>query len=429
LYVCLAFALSPAMTMLVLLCGAVLTFVMRGRTAIFHERGVEMADASASLYSAATEHVESLKAAKAYGAEARNFAIFSDLSSDSARASIRYVRDQASAQAWFELGSVLITGAVLVFAVRILEVPPASLLILLAMFTRLMPRFLSAHREYRSVVNSLPSFTNIMELEATCVAALEATDESHPSVTMRHEVRLEGARFAYPGGAVPAVRDVSLAIPVGGTVAIVGPSGAGKSTVVDLIMALISPSTGAVCVDGVALGHRHIRAWREQVGYVAQETYLFHDTIRQNLRWARSDASDDELWRALDTAAAAAFVRALPAGLDTVVGDRGVLLSQGERQRLALARALLRRPALLVLDEATNSLDSDNENRILGAIQALRGEVTVLLVAHRLSTVRWADLIYVIERGAIVESGTWDDLCGRPDGRFRALWEAQSLSD
>ncbi|MGH7865057.1 MAG: ATP-binding cassette domain-containing protein, partial [Candidatus Binataceae bacterium] len=325
--------------------------------------------------------------------------------------------------------SVLITGALFIVAVRLLDVPPASLLILLAMFTRLMPRFLSGHHNYRSVVNSLPSFTNVMELEAGCVGAAEPSDEPHEPVAFHREVRLDDLEFAYPGGGAAVVRGVSLVIPAGGIVALVGPSGAGKSTVVDLAMALISADSGAVSVDGVVIDHRHACGWRERIGYVAQETFMFHDSIGQNLRWARPDASDDDLWRALELAAASAFVRALPNGLDSVVGDRGILLSQGERQRLALARALLRRPALLVLDEATNSLDSDNENRILGAIQRLRGELTVLLVAHRLSTVRWADLIYVVEQGAVVESGAWDDLCGRPDGRFRALWEAQSLSD
>ena len=154
---------------------------------------------------------------------------------------------------------------------------------------------------------------------------------------------------------------------------------------------------------------------------------MFHDTVRTNLLWARPGATEPEMIEALSLAAAGDFVRGLPAGLETIVGDRGILLSQGERQRIALARAMLRRPAMLVLDEATNSLDSDNESKVLGAIERLRGDLTTVLIAHRLSTIRWADLIYVIENGRVVESGDWETLNSR-DGRFRALCEAQSLS-
>ncbi len=142
---------------------------------------------------------------------------------------------------------------------------------------------------------------------------------------------------------------------------------------------------------------------------------------------AQPGASEAEIIGALRLAAADEFVAALPHGLDTMVGDRGATLSQGERQRIALARALLRRPSMLVLDEATNSLDSENESRVLGAIEHLRGKATTLLVAHRLSTIRWADLIYVIEDGRVVESGDWATLSALGTGRFRALCAAQSL--
>jgi ATP-binding cassette, subfamily C, bacterial len=154
---------------------------------------------------------------------------------------------------------------------------------------------------------------------------------------------------------------------------------------------------------------------------------LFRLTVRENLLWACPTATEDDLAEALRMAAADEFVRALPQGLDTMLGERGATLSQGERQRLALARAILRRPALLILDEATNSLDYDNEARVLGAIDALRGELTVLMIAHRLSAIRWADLIYVLEEGAVVESGGWDELNERRGGRFRALCEAHRL--
>jgi ATP-binding cassette subfamily C protein len=201
----------------------------------------------------------------------------------------------------------------------------------------------------------------------------------------------------------------------------------GKSTITDIAMGLIVPNSGSVTLDGTLLTAATATAWRTQIGYVAQETTLFHLSIRDNLLWACPGADEAAMFDALRLAAAEDFVRALPKGLDTVIGDRGAMLSQGERQRIALARALVRRPALLVLDEATNSLDYDNEARVLGAIEALRGNLTILLVAHRLSAIRYADLIYVIEAGQVAEAGGWEDLNGREGGRFRALCQAHRL--
>jgi ATP-binding cassette subfamily C protein len=428
LYVCLALALSFAMTVLVIASGAVLTFFLRGRTRMLHAAGEEISTSSARLYSAAIEHVESLKAARAYGAEPANEALFTSLSGDFARASLQSAREHASATAWFEIGSVAIMALVLVVALRLLAVPPAVILILLAMFTRVMPRFMSGHQLYRSLVGALPAFDQVRALQQRCDQAAEVADgpAAEPPALQR-ELRLDRVTFAYAPDSPPVVRNLSLAIPAGRVTALVGASGSGKSTIADLAMALLWPSSGSVSVDGVALRRADARAWRQRVGYVAPETFLFHDTIRNNLRWARADASDDDLWRALETAAAAEFVRALPARLDSVVGDRGVLFSHGERQRLALARALVRRPCFLVLDEATNNLDAANEAKILDAIAELPGGATVLLIAHRLAAVRRAHVIYVIDGGECVESGAWDDLAARPHGRFRALCDAHQL--
>ena len=180
-------------------------------------------------------------------------------------------------------------------------------------------------------------------------------------------------------------------------------------------------------VDGNMLEPRLLRPWREQIGYVAQDTFLFNDTVRSNLLWACPEAGEEEIWQALKLAAAAGFISELPEGLETVLGDRGVRLSGGERQRLALARALLREPSLLILDEATSALDSKNERRIQDAIDRLHGSVTILVITHRLSTVREADVIYVLESGRVVESGTWEALISNEDGRFSALAGAQGI--
>jgi ATP-binding cassette subfamily C protein len=219
---------------------------------------------------------------------------------------------------------------------------------------------------------------------------------------------------------------VSLSIAAGQTTAIVGPSGSGKSTLADLLLGLIVPEQGRVLVDETPLTPDLLPSWRDQIGYVPQDSFHFHDTVRANLLWARPEASEGELWEALEIAAAG-FVARLPQGLDTVLGDRGVLLSGGERQRIALARALLRRPAILILDEATSSLDSENERRVQEAIERLHGRLTIVVITHRLTAVRATDAIHVLEAGRLVESGDWHSLLNASAGRFRVMCAAQGL--
>ena len=192
-------------------------------------------------------------------------------------------------------------------------------------------------------------------------------------------------------------------------------------------MGLISPNEGSILIDGEKFGPERMRAWREQIGYVPQDTFLFNDTVKSNLLWASPDAKEDKINQTLRLAAAEEFVNSLPKGLDSILGDRGVLVSGGERQRIALARALLRKPSLLILDEATSSLDSENEKRIQNAIEKLHGQMTILVISHRLSTIRGADIIHVVEEGRLVESGTWDELISKENGRFHAFCKAQGI--
>ena len=218
-----------------------------------------------------------------------------------------------------------------------------------------------------------------------------------------------------------ALTGVSLVVPARGITAVCGPSGAGKSTLADLLLGLLQPSTGRILVDGEPIAGQRLHAWRQAVGYVPQETFLFHDTIRANLVMARPGAAEAELRTALRGAAAEELVDRLPKGLETVLGDRGVRLSGGERQRLALARALLRQPSILVLDEATSSLDNEIERLIQHALGCLHGQMAIVIIAHRMSTVRIADQIIVLKQGKVAEVGSWEDLSRRGMGVFSQL--------
>jgi ATP-binding cassette subfamily C protein len=260
------------------------------------------------------------------------------------------------------------------------------------------------------------------ELES---AAERAERAPSAPIAVRQAVELRDVTYRYPSAVAPALRDVSLTIPAGRVTAVVGSSGAGKSTLADVLLLLLTPERGTLLVDGTPVGDDLRDAWRASVGYVPQETHLFHDSVRENVRWVAPDATDDDVLGALRMAGADALLARLPRGLDTLVGDRGTLLSGGERQRLALARALLRRPRLLVLDEATSALDPESERSIRQTIASLTPAVTVLTITHRLTTARQADHVVVLDQGSLVAAGAWQELVALADSRLASLWAAQ----
>jgi ATP-binding cassette subfamily C protein len=427
-YVLLALRLSAAMTGTVFVAGLILLLLLRRNNRQARYTGEEVSLATNGLYSAATEHLGGMKTAKSYGMEERNADIFSRISERVARMLSKGNRNYAETAFWFTVGSAVILSCILYVSFEILEIPAAGLLLLLFLFNRMIPLFNSIQQSYQQYLNALPAFAGVMDIQTRCEAAAEPRVRSADAVEFRESVRFEGVSFAYGGeGTSPAIRDLDLTIKAGETTAIVGPSGAGKSTLADLVMGLILPDQGSVLVDGKPLSPKRIKSWRDQIGYVAQDTFLFNDTVRANLLWARPDVGEEEIRQALRLAGAEEFVSELPDGLETILGDRGVRLSGGERQRLALARALLREPSLLILDEATSALDSENERRIQRAIEGLHGRMTILIITHRLSTIRGADIIHVLESGRLVESGRWESLVGEEGGRFSALARAQKI--
>jgi ATP-binding cassette, subfamily C, bacterial len=428
-YVVLALQLSATMSILVFLCGAALLVLLRKRTQAALYIGEEISQTTSDLYSAAIEHLSGLKTVKSYGAEERNAEVFSNLVSRVTRTYHDGARNYASTSFWFSAGSALILSAILFIALEVLELPAASLLLLLFLFNRMIPQFSRIQQSYQDYLNELPAFARTTEMQSHCETTAELAGSNEEKVELRHGVKFERVSFSYAASKeAPEIRDLDLFVEAEKTTAIVGPSGAGKSTIADLVMGLLTPKTGRLMVDGKVLDAERIGSWRAQIGYVAQDTFLFNDTVRANLLWACPEASDEEIEQALRSAAAEEFVSELPEGLETVLGDRGVRLSGGERQRLALARALLRRPSLLILDEATSALDSENEKRIRSAIEDLHGRMTILIITHRLSTIRGADVIHVLEKGRLVESGGWKALIYRSGGRFRALCRAQTIS-
>jgi ATP-binding cassette subfamily B protein len=241
---------------------------------------------------------------------------------------------------------------------------------------------------------------------------------------VRGEVRFEGVAFAYEEGGTPILEDIDLVVPPGTTTAIVGETGAGKTTAGYLVARLYDPTAGRVTVDGVDLRDLEFASLTRTVGIVSQDTYLFHASVRENLRFARPDATDEELEDAARAAQIHDLISSLPEGYDTMVGERGHRFSGGEQQRLAIARTILRNPPVLVLDEATSALDNETEHLVQRALERLSEGRTTIAIAHRLSTVRDADQIVVLDRGRVVEQGTHDELVAA-GGLYAELYHTQ----
>jgi ABC-type multidrug transport system fused ATPase/permease subunit len=242
---------------------------------------------------------------------------------------------------------------------------------------------------------------------------------------IRGHVRFENVSFSYQEQ--PTLRGVTLDAPPGQTIALVGSTGAGKTTVLSLLARFYETTSGTITIDGIPIDTLAKSSLRERLAYVTQEPFLFNGTVRENLLLSKRDASDAELWTALTAAHAETFVRELPDGLDTNVGERGVKLSGGEKQRLSIARALLKNAPILLLDEATASVDSETERQIQDALDHLMENRTAFVIAHRLSTIQNADRIYVLEKGEVIEQGTHATLLAH-GGKYAELCRKSFLA-
>jgi ATP-binding cassette, subfamily C, bacterial len=425
-YAAAAVALSPALA-LIAAAGALLLLVPARRQQREARRaGDRLTTLGAELFAGATEEVATLKVAKSAGIAERMSHRFTERARTLAHALLDAHRRYRASGALLTAGAAAALALVVFVAVAKLHLAPANLLLLLLVCGRLVPRIASVQSSFLLTARALPAAEAVQALLDELEGAAEPAERAPSAqLAVTHEIGLHSVTYRYPGADTPALRDVTLSIPAGRVTALVGSSGAGKSTLADLVLLLLTPERGNLMVDGVPLSADRRDEWRASVGYVPQETHLFHDTIRENVRWVVPGASDEEVLEALHMAGASSLLARLPNGLDTKIGDRGTLLSGGERQRLALARALLRRPRLLVLDEATSALDPESERSIRQTIASLTPVVTVLTITHRLTTARQADHVVVLDHGAVVAEGPWETLLAGENSRLSSLWTAQ----
>lgn len=325
--------------------------------------------------------------------------------------------------------SVFFILIVVALQVAIFDAPVAPIFVALLLFHRGLKTTMGVQQKWQKTMNKVGSLEMVVE-EFENVDRHEEEGGFHTLDELKEGIKFQNVSFSY--GGETALRDVSIDIPADTTVALVGESGAGKSTLVDMLTLMLRPDDGEIYIDGVPGSEIELSSWRSQIGYVSQETAIFDDTVANNISlWKGEYESDPEAREKVHDAAKRAyahhFIEDLPNGYQTVVGEKGVRLSGGQCQRLFVARELFKQPNLLLLDEATSDLDTASEQHIQNSIDALKGEMTVVIIAHRLSTVKNADRVYVLDEGQIIEEGSYQELRVRENGRFREMVEMQSL--
>lgn len=427
-YVTVAALISWHVT-LILVCFAVAMFVLvRGIRRKNYHIGMRLGPLAAELNVLLTEFLGGIKLIKATATEKQ------------AADRIARVIDELRVQhAWatflpglvraiFEFAAIAGLCFLLVFGYRNLAIPAASMLVILALFVRLLPRFNALQQNMQYLATYLPAFSDARK--AANMAAAEAEperDDRDTGDTSRTvgPLIVQIARGGYQDATI--LRDIDLTFPTTGVVAIVGESGAGKSTLVNCMLGLAEIADGRVAFGLIDMQSVSLAQWRRQIGYIPQETVLFHQSIRDNIAWVDPAADIEAVEDAAKQALAHEFIVQQPQGYETIIGDQGSRLSGGQRQRLGIARALLSHPRLLIMDEATSALDSASEAAVLQTVNELRKTICVVMVAHRLSTIRHADLIVVMREGRVVESGSWDELVAAK-AVFSGLARTQQLA-
>ncbi len=451
IHILFSFSISVPMTLSALVCGFVFLLVLRPFNRHAAHFGLSLRDARNNLYALVTEHIGGMKVSKSYNLEAHHKKNFYATTETITRQMIQFTRVNSATRMCYQMGAASAIAVFIFIGVKWIHMPAVNLMIIVFLFSRILPGFSNLQQCFQRIINSMPSFRAVLNMEEQFKAAAEVDEDENEDeakdeddhchgkndgadahhhthdvhgdaaqhnehispinlrpFTLSKELRFDSVSFRYDKNRADwTLNNISFLIPANAMTAIVGHSGAGKSSIADLILGLLIPEKGEISIDGKILSDKLLKRWRKMVGYVPQESFLFHESIGENLLKAQPGASTSQLWDALEKASARNFVSKLPQGLDTIVGDRGVKLSGGERQRIALARALLKKPLLLLLDEATSSLDTENERHIQQALEKLQGKLTIIVIAHRLSTIENADHVVVLDQGEVSGKNTF----------------------
>ncbi|MGJ9382803.1 ABC transporter ATP-binding protein [Salipaludibacillus sp. CF4.18] len=421
-----AFWLTPSITAFVLSCGLILIFFNRTflkRSLALGQRNYEL---GRNYLGGITDQINGIKDIKSNTLEDSRMNWYRSITKRMEHEQVEYTKLKTKSQLIYKVASALLIATFIFISVNLFQAQGAQLLLITVIFSRLWPRVAGIQSSLEQIASMLPAFKEVIAMQEECKSAVEFENADHEITPLQVDKSIvcKNIFFRYNESEY-ALKNINVTIPANQMTAVVGRSGAGKSTLIDIVMGLNKPEKGELLIDGVPLSKDNLISLRRAISYVPQDPFLFNESIRENLQLVKTDATEDEMWEALEFSSAADFVSKLPEGLDTLIGDRGIKLSGGERQRVVLARAILRKPSILVLDEATSALDTENEARIKEALDRLKGKMTIIVIAHRLSTIRNADQVIVLDDGFVIQNGEFEQLAQEKKSVFNSLLQKQ----
>jgi ATP-binding cassette subfamily C protein len=401
-----AFFLSPvvaavSLVFLILAAVAVLPFLRDAERA-----GKAFTEANLALINSSSQFLGGLKIAYAHNIQQGFVRDFDSILQDLGARQIQYQRQQTVRRIAFATFWVVLVAAAVFVGQGVLNVPMAVMLPLVLTLARMTGPIAQFQQGSQFLRQSLAAYEKIVSLEDELKAASRGAGLSDSEPMPDGDIVFSDVGYSYRGGPeseADVLTGVNVTIEPGSFAGITGASGSGKTTFADLMTGLIMPTRGSITIGGALLREETLKAWREKVSYISQDPFLFHDTIRRNLSWHRPDATEDELWLALRLASAETLVRNLALRLETIVGERGALISGGERQRIAVARAVLRKPAVIILDEATNAVDVACEREIIQGLIAQTPRPTIVMIAHRPEGLSLCDRVLDLRHGRLVQ--------------------------
>lgn len=419
-YAVIAFNISPSITLYTLALGALIFIVFYPMTRMTRLKGFEMLKVMKESAHYISENLLGMKTIKAYSVKndinEGALGIFKRLRD--VRISVYWLRGVTNAL--IQPISLIFITIVFAFSYATSEFSFAAFVAVVYLVQRIFSYFQQMQGQIHRASEAVAFLKGVVKYEEEAI--LNSEKRGGEDFVFARELSFNDVGFSY--GERVALKGVSVTIKKGETLGIVGKSGSGKTTFVDLLLRLFDPSSGTIMVDGVPSSSIDIEMWRRKVAYVPQDLFLMSGTVRDNIRFYDENISDALIEEAAKKAEVMEFATGLKNGLDTFIGERGLSLSAGQRQRVVIARALARRPEVLVLDEATSALDPESEEKVQRVIRDLMGEMTIVMIAHRLNTVMNADRVLVFSRGEVVESGSPGELLKNPESRFSKAWQA-----